>query len=47
MPIATAWELGKIWYEDRLTPEWRPKTGDTMRTIFETLGLTGDFWMVP
>ncbi len=46
MPISTAWELGKLWYQDRLTPEWTPKTTETMRAIFEAVGLTGEFWRV-
>lgn len=44
--LETAWELGKLWYEDRLSLEWSPKTPETMEAIFEKVGLTGEFWSV-
>jgi hypothetical protein len=47
MPITTAWELGKLWYRDRLDADWRPKTPEVMRAIFAEVGLTGEFWSVP
>ena len=47
MPVATAWNLGKLWYRDRLDPDWKPKTADVMRAIFDEAGLTGEFWNVP
>ena len=46
MPIAQCWMLGQRWYEDRLSPDWKPKTREVMRRIFREVGLDGDFWDV-
>jgi len=37
-------ELGQAWYEDRLAPEWRPRTREQNQAILDRLGLTGPFW---
>lgn len=36
--------LGHAWYEDRLSPRWRPHTLQENQAILDRLGLTGDFW---
>ncbi|TDI38930.1 MAG: hypothetical protein E2P02_19650 [Acidobacteria bacterium] len=46
LPLATGWRLGQLWYRDRLDESWAPKTVETVRSIFASLGLTGDFWTV-
>jgi len=46
MAATQCWELGRRWYGDRLTPDWQPKTPETMRQIFADVGLHGDFWRV-
>lgn len=38
------WQLARAWFEDRLSPDWRRKTPEETRTIFEAIGLTGPFW---
>jgi hypothetical protein len=38
------WRLAKAWYEDRLSPDWRRKTPEESRGVFEEIGLTGSFW---
>jgi hypothetical protein len=38
------WQLATAWFEDRLSPEWRRKTPEEARTIFDGIGLTGPFW---
>jgi hypothetical protein len=38
------WGLAKAWYERRLAPDWRRRTPDEAQEVFESLGLTGDFW---
>jgi hypothetical protein len=38
--------LGKLWYEDRLSLDWKPKTADTMKRILTGVELTGPFWDV-
>jgi hypothetical protein len=44
--LQQCWELGKVWYLDRLNPAWRLKTADEMESIFTKIGLTGPFWSV-
>jgi hypothetical protein len=36
--------LGHAWYEDRLSPTWRPHTLEQNQAILDRLGLTGDRW---
>ena len=40
-------ELAHAWWEDRLSPDWRPHTRDGNQAILDRLGLTGDFWRLP
>ena len=40
-------ELAHAWWEDRLSPEWRPHTRHGNQAILDRLGLTGDFWRLP
>ena len=47
MTAETAWRLGKLWYEDRLSTDWKPKTVETMRAMFTEVGLDGSFWSLP
>ena len=38
------WELSKLWYQDRLLPEFKGRSIPEVHQIFEKLGLTTDFW---
>jgi hypothetical protein len=38
------WELSKLWYQDRLSPEFRGRSIAEAHEIFERLGLITDFW---
>ena len=38
------WQLASAWFDDRLTSDWRRKTPDEARAIFDSIGLTGPFW---
>jgi Alkylmercury lyase len=38
------WDLARIWYENRLEPDWRRRTADEAQAVFEEIGLTGPFW---
>jgi hypothetical protein len=38
------WQLATAWFGDRLSPDWRRRTPEEARTIFEGIGLTGPFW---
>jgi hypothetical protein len=43
-PLQTAWRLADAWYGDRLEPDWRRRKPIEAQAVFESLGLTGDFW---
>jgi hypothetical protein len=38
------WELARIWYDNRLAPDWRRRTAGEAQAVFEEIGLTGPFW---
>jgi hypothetical protein len=38
------WQLARIWYAERLSPDWRRRTAEEAEAVFESVGLTGDFW---
>ena len=40
-------ELAHAWWNDRLSPNWRPHTPDENQAILDLLGLTADFWRLP
>ncbi len=37
-------ELARVWYADRLSPDWRRRTPQEAEALFASIGLTGDFW---
>jgi len=40
-------ELAHAWWDDRLSPRWRPHSRDQNQAILDRIGLTGDFWRLP
>jgi hypothetical protein len=44
LTLMQQWELARIWYADRLSPEWRRRTPEEAEAVFASLGLIGDFW---
>ena len=42
--LSTGWKLAQAWYHDRLQPEWRRRTPAEAKAVFESFGLTSDFW---
>jgi hypothetical protein len=44
MSPAQQWQLASAWYADRLSPEWRRRTPEEARAVFEEVGLAGEFW---
>ena len=40
-------ELAHAWWDDRLSPEWRPHTRAENQAILDRLGLTANFWRLP
>ena len=44
MSLFQIWGLAQAWYADKLTPGWRRHKPEEAEAVFESLGLTGDFW---
>jgi Alkylmercury lyase len=44
LSLEQAWELARIWYADRVSPDWRRRTPEEAEAVFERIGLVGDFW---
>jgi hypothetical protein len=42
--LEQVWTLARLWYEDRLDPEWRRPTPEEATAKFATAGLIGPFW---
>jgi hypothetical protein len=42
--LEQAWQLGRIWYGDKLSPDWMRPTPAEAEAAFASMGLTGDFW---
>jgi hypothetical protein len=45
--IAKLSELAHAWWDDRLAPDWRPRTREQNAAILERLELVGEFWALP
>ena len=39
------WELSKLWYHNRLSPDYHGRTPQEAAAIFEQMELTSEFWM--
>jgi hypothetical protein len=44
MSLDQAWSLSQKWYSNRLDLEFRRPTPAEAKEIFESVGLTGEFW---
>ncbi|MDH2430699.1 organomercurial lyase [Sphaerisporangium sp. TRM90804] len=44
LDMRTLWLLATRWYTGRLTKEYRRRTPDEARALFQELGLAGPFW---
>jgi hypothetical protein len=42
--LQQAWQLGRAWYANKLSPDWRRATPEEAEDVFARIGLTGDFW---
>ena len=47
LSVAQQWHLARIWYGDKMSPEWRRRTPEEAQAVFDSLGLTGPFWKLP
>jgi hypothetical protein len=45
--LPTLKRLARLWYGNRLDPDWRPRTRDESQAILAGVGLTSDFWRLP
>jgi hypothetical protein len=45
--VAKLCELAHEWWNDRLSPDWRPHTREQNQAILDRLRLTGPFWQLP
>jgi hypothetical protein len=46
LSLAQTWAFAKLWYEDRLSADWRRRTPAEANDAFASLGLTGEFWQL-
>ena len=47
IPVTKLSELAHAWWDDRVSPEWRPHTRDQNQAILDRLGLSDEFWHLP
>ncbi|MGH2679923.1 MAG: hypothetical protein ACRDG8_05490 [Actinomycetota bacterium] len=40
------WRLARAWFADRLSADWRRRSPEEARAIFDVIGLTGPFWQL-
>ena len=41
---AQVWELSKLWYHHRLSPDYPGRTPQQVAAVFQQVGLTAPFW---
>lgn len=44
MPPEQVWALSKIWYGNRLDPDYGGRSVEEAEAVFEQVGLSGSFW---
>ena len=44
LTIQQQWDLARIWYADRASPQWHRRTPTEAEAMFARVGLVGDFW---
>ena len=42
--LEQAWQLGRAWYQDKMSPDWKRATPEEAESAFAAVGLEGDFW---
>jgi hypothetical protein len=42
--LQQTWELSRLWYGDRLDPDFQGRTAEEAQAIFRDLGLQSPFW---
>jgi hypothetical protein len=44
LTLEKVWELSKLWYANRMSPDYRGRSVQDAEAIFGQLGLNADFW---
>lgn len=44
LTLQQGWKLAKLWYGDRLSPDWRSMSAGEAQAVFAEIGLLGEFW---
>lgn len=44
LSLKRIWELSKLWYGERLDPNYRGRSAAEAEAIFRRVGLTSSFW---
>jgi hypothetical protein len=44
LTLEQTWELSRLWYGDRLNPDFRGRTAEEAQAIFRGLALHAPFW---
>ena len=47
IPVGKLSELAHAWWDDRLSPDWRPHDRDANQATLDQAGLTAEFWRLP
>jgi hypothetical protein len=47
IPVTQLCQLAYAWWDDRVAPDWRPRTREQNQAILDRLGLAGEFWRLP
>jgi hypothetical protein len=42
--LPTLLELARLWYGDRLSRSWRPRSLEASQRVLDSVGLVGEFW---
>jgi hypothetical protein len=44
LTLQQQWDLARIWYRDRMSPDWRRRSPTEAQAVFAAVGLSGAFW---
>lgn len=44
LTLQQIWELSKLWYGNRMKPDYRGRSKEEVEAIFEQIGAISDFW---
>jgi len=45
LSLSKVWTLARLWYHNRLAPEYHGRGPDEIEAIFRAAGLTSRFWI--